>query len=109
MSSEGEKHEHKAVNPHLYANETTGDEEVGLTKKGDPLRKDLKNRHMQMIAIGMSSTLLVRARILANLLCSFQVVLLAPVSSSALVLLWPMAARVPLFVRPVWPSGMAAN
>lgn len=49
-----DKHEaHKGVEPHLYANEHV-DEEVGVVKKGDPLHKDLKSRHMQMIAIGMN-------------------------------------------------------
>jgi hypothetical protein len=34
-----------------YLNEPV-DEEVGVTKRGDALRKDLQSRHMQMIAIG---------------------------------------------------------
>ncbi|KAF7527699.1 hypothetical protein G7054_g10388 [Neopestalotiopsis clavispora] len=36
-----------------YLNEPV-DEEVGVTKRGDALRKDLQSRHMQMIAIGGS-------------------------------------------------------
>jgi hypothetical protein len=30
------------------------DEEVGVINKSDPLKQDLQNRHMQMIAIGTS-------------------------------------------------------
>lgn len=29
------------------------DEEVGVVAKGEPLKRDLRSRHMQMIAIGM--------------------------------------------------------
>jgi len=29
------------------------DEEVGIVNKSDPLARELKSRHMQMIAIGM--------------------------------------------------------
>lgn len=56
--SDFEKHsdDHsKGVNPNLYAPEVHNDEEVGVVTKGEPLHKDLKSRHMQMIAIGMSS------------------------------------------------------
>jgi len=38
-----------------YAHEGPHDEEVGVVHKGDPLKKDLKSRHMQMIAIGKLS------------------------------------------------------
>ncbi|KAK9779062.1 putative Amino acid permease [Seiridium cardinale] len=53
MSSDHDQEKgHKAaVDPHLYANEPV-DEEVGIAKHGDALHKDLKSRHMQMIAIG---------------------------------------------------------
>ncbi|KAI0128480.1 amino acid permease [Xylariales sp. AK1849] len=51
--SDFEKHDDlKGADPHLYATNEAVDEEVGVTKKGDPLHKDLKSRHMQMIAIG---------------------------------------------------------
>ncbi|KAH8674004.1 amino-acid permease [Xylariales sp. PMI_506] len=50
--SDGEKYENKGVDPHAYANEAPVDEEVGVTKRGDHLKKDLRSRHMQMIAIG---------------------------------------------------------
>lgn len=46
-----EKGHKAAVDPHLYTNEAA-DEEVGVTKQGSALKKDLKSRHMQMIAIG---------------------------------------------------------
>lgn len=47
---EQEKGHKTTVDPHLYANDP--DEEVGVTKHGGALKKDLKSRHMQMIAIG---------------------------------------------------------
>ncbi|KAH9884571.1 amino acid permease [Xylariomycetidae sp. FL2044] len=41
-----------AVDPQLYATTEARDEEVGVVHKGAQLHTDLKNRHMQMIAIG---------------------------------------------------------
>ena len=36
-----------------YIHDDHHDEEVGIVNKADPLARDLKGRHMQMIAIGM--------------------------------------------------------
>jgi amino acid transporter len=35
-----------------YPHDGHVDEEVGVVNKADPLKKDLRSRHMQMIAIG---------------------------------------------------------
>ncbi|KXH59912.1 amino acid permease [Colletotrichum salicis] len=46
---------HYAKDPMVNSNgsyEGSRDEEVGVVTKGEPLQRDLKNRHMQMIAIG---------------------------------------------------------
>ncbi|KAK1675611.1 amino acid permease-domain-containing protein, partial [Colletotrichum godetiae] len=46
---------HYAKDPVVNSNgsyEGSRDEEVGVVTKGEPLQRNLKNRHMQMIAIG---------------------------------------------------------
>jgi hypothetical protein len=48
-----EKHHGKeVVNDHAYLDHHSGDEEVGIVNKSNPLSRDLKGRHMQMIAMG---------------------------------------------------------
>ena len=48
-----EKHTaREAVNDHAYLDRQSGDEEVGIVNKAEPLSRDLKGRHMQMIAMG---------------------------------------------------------
>lgn len=48
-----EKHNGKEVVDHGYLHDHhSGDEEVGIVNKADPLSRDLKGRHMQMIAMG---------------------------------------------------------
>jgi amino acid transporter len=48
-----EKHHGKeVVNDHAYLDHHSGDEEVGIVNKAAPLSRDLKGRHMQMIAMG---------------------------------------------------------
>lgn len=46
---------HYTKDPVVNSNGSYGgshDEEVGVVTKGEPLQRNLKNRHMQMIAIG---------------------------------------------------------
>ena len=52
-----EKHPGKeVVHSHDYLRDHHGgDEEVGIVNKASPLSRDLKGRHMQMIAMGKSS------------------------------------------------------
>jgi amino acid transporter len=48
-----EKHHGKEVVDNGYLHDQhSGDEEVGIVNKADPLARDLKGRHMQMIAMG---------------------------------------------------------
>lgn len=50
-----EKHHGQEVVDNGYLHDHhSGDEEVGIVNKADPLARDLKGRHMQMIAIGGS-------------------------------------------------------
>jgi amino acid permease len=48
-----EKHEtNKEAVVDNYPHDGPHDEEVGIINKADPLKKELRGRHMQMIAIG---------------------------------------------------------
>lgn len=55
MSESDSKEKDVNVTPHhhAYANSHHRDEEVGIVNKAAPLKTDLRNRHMQMIAVGM--------------------------------------------------------
>lgn len=50
--SDSDKYESK--DPVSHTTTARVDEEIGTAGRADPLKKDLKGRHMQMIAIGMS-------------------------------------------------------
>lgn len=47
----GDKVDNKEVIDN-YPHDGARDEEVGVVHRADPLKKHLRNRHMQMIAIG---------------------------------------------------------
>lgn len=58
MAQFGEKShtDKEVIEPHNGYGSETVDEEVGVVNKSGALSRDLKSRHMQMIAIGMIST-----------------------------------------------------
>lgn len=58
MAQFGEKShtDKEVIEPHNGYGSETVDEEVGVVNKSGALSRDLKSRHMQMIAIGMSAT-----------------------------------------------------
>ncbi|UQC77944.1 amino acid permease [Colletotrichum lupini] len=93
---------HYTKDPVVNSNGSYGgshDEEVGVVTKGEPLQRNLKNRHMQMIAIGK----LHRTPLFFSGPRSFtdsvlQAVLLVLVFSSVLVVLFEVVAL------PPWPS-----
>ena len=94
-----EKHPGKeVVHSHDYLRDHHGnDEEVGIVNKASPLSRDLKGRHMQMIAMGKSSFPSQKAYryhglVLITAITSFQVELLEPVSSSVQVAPSPAVA-----------------
>lgn len=55
MAQFGEKShtDKEVIEPHNGYGSETVDEEVGVVNKSGALSRDLKSRHMQMIAIGM--------------------------------------------------------
>lgn len=59
MAQYGEKNhtDKEVVEPHNGYGSETVDEEVGAVNKSGSLNRDLKSRHMQMIAIGTTSNL----------------------------------------------------
>jgi hypothetical protein len=97
MSHETEKHlEKEAVSSNGYHHDGVHDEEVGIVNKSTPLSRELKGRHMQMIAIGTLSPH--RAVYTSFAIDSaLQVVPSAQVSSSALVAPCAPVARLPWF------------
>lgn len=58
MAQHGEKSQtdKEVIEPHNGYGSETVDEEVGVVHKSGSLSRDLKSRHMQMIAIGTMST-----------------------------------------------------
>lgn len=58
MAQYGEKSQtdKEVIEPHNGYGSETVDEEVGAVNKSGTLSRDLKSRHMQMIAIGTSTT-----------------------------------------------------
>lgn len=58
MAQFGEKShtDKEVIEPHNGYGSETVDEEVGVVNKSGALSRDLKSRHMQMIAIGMIAT-----------------------------------------------------
>ena len=55
MSESDIKEKDVSVTPQPYASSSHNDEEVGIVHKGAPLKTDLRGRHMQMIAVGMTT------------------------------------------------------
>lgn len=57
MAQYGEKSQtdKEVIEPHNGYGSETVDEEVGVVHKSGSLARDLKSRHMQMIAIGRTS------------------------------------------------------